>query len=336
MPLYIDASIIKENFKKLTAIYKNPPAIVLKSNAYGLGIKNILPILKDTACNTIFVGTIEEALIVRNINNQIKIIVMDFIEVKNKDFFLSNRITPTLNSLEEIDAYKEVFSFLPFVLNIDIGMNRTGVDWRMAIENIHLLLSLPVVHIMAQLSITGEEEMHPMNVIQMKRFQQVISYFPAGLEKSLAYSNVMNFGENFNYSFARIGKALYGITHKKVNLKQALKFQFPLKSVKFVKKGEIVGYKAYEIIEDMHIGVLNVGYAHGFSMAYVNTLYGVYKNIKCKVISISMEYTILEFLTIIPEVGDNICFFIDFVDENKDTYYLEQLLRFHNLQKEII
>lgn len=350
MSIYINKEIIKENFRKIENTYNKTPAVVLKSNAYGLGIENILPIILETSCKVIFVRDINEAICIRRIapTSNIQVIVLNSVEEDTQLYYREHNIIPVINDLNEIILYKDFFRQTPCALNIDIGMNRTGINWETVLENIDLLKSLPLVHIMAHLHITYHIVIDPVNFIQRERFQQIVDLFPSNIPKSLASSNVVEFGEEFIYDMPRIGKMLYGVTHKnKIPVEIAFVLEEKISLVRYVKKNEIVGYNGYKILEDSYVAILNVGYAQGISLYYMHNHLTVNINhmntkYRCQIISISMEYTMLHIplsLGFIPKIGDIVTFFPDgFVatQENSSTYYLEQLLRFSNLDKKII
>jgi alanine racemase len=334
MCIYINKNVVIDNFEKITKLYNKVPMIFLKSNAYGLGIENILPLLMNTPCETIFVKNIKEGLKARNISKTMKIIILDPIKITDKEVYLKNKITPVINDLEDLVKYKEVFSNVPCVLNIDIGMNRLGVSWSKVIENIHLIKSFPIIHIMGHLHITDEVPMNPINLLQKEKFHTAISYFSEKIQKSLAASHALAFGKEFIYDAPRIGRALYGLSHKNYNLKEALTFEFEIILVRFAKVGEIVGYNAYKVNSDVYLGILNVGYVNGLDIMYANNSYILCDNRKQKIISISMEYTIVEFINYIPKVGEKVILFPDgFVKENLKYSSLEKLVGFQNVQK---
>ena len=64
--LEINKKNLLNNLKKIININKNI-IWVLKDNAYGLGIENILPILIEEKCNNFAVAYIEEALLLQKI-----------------------------------------------------------------------------------------------------------------------------------------------------------------------------------------------------------------------------------------------------------------------------
>jgi len=309
---------------------------------------------------------------VRHLNKHLEIVIFGAIgsqDKNDKEFFLTHKITPTITDIgniitpedyynlmksrhknysreqimndnkEGFATYLEVFKHVPCVLEINVGMNRGGIDADKVEALLPLLKSLPIVMIMAHLNITAELVMNPINILQKQRFDGVLQLFPSTIKKSLAASNVLNFGENFIYDAPRIGKALYGLTYQNHGLEEAFSFVFPLSLVRYVAKGEIIGYNGYIIEENMYLGLLDIGYAHGLNLLDMAQMYVEWQGEKFLIVSISMEYTFIQFpLHKKPAIGDKIRLFADgFLKENIHKYpILERLLRFAPIKKEVI
>ena len=64
--LEINKENLEKNLEKIRSINKNI-ICVIKDNAYGLGIKNILPILLENNCNYFAVAYSDEAVKIREI-----------------------------------------------------------------------------------------------------------------------------------------------------------------------------------------------------------------------------------------------------------------------------
>ena len=104
-------------------------AAVVKANAYGLGIKRIIPILRKAGCNDFYVATIKEAIEIRKLNKKINIYVLNGIDKNEIKYFIDNNIIPVINNLNEfriVYGIKKKFSAL---LHYDTGMNRLGLNF---------------------------------------------------------------------------------------------------------------------------------------------------------------------------------------------------------------
>jgi alanine racemase len=357
--LFIHKNIIKNNIFIITKKFNKIPAFVLKSDAYGLGIKNILPILLETYSElsnnydnllSIFVRDVEEGQLVRKIYNKskfsvkikdINIIILNSIEKKNIKSYEKYNLIPIINHKDEVDEFKDIFIKLPTIINIDTGMNRTGIKYE-NMENflIDQIKKFYIIGLMSHLHITNKKDfIHEINYIEKDKFINIIKQFPYIKNITLASSNVMDFGEDFIFSQPRIGKAIYGLSHKDYGLKEAITFKLKISQVNYIKGGEIVGYNGYKIYKDSYLGVVNFGYNHGFSLQWTDNMYITYCHKNYKIISISMEYIIINFENTFIKKNTFVNLFTEgFVKEfiNKNEYYLEQLLRFSKMPKKIV
>ena len=103
--LLIDLKSIEANWSILKEL--NAPsstAAVVKSDAYGLGVNKIIPILISAGCKTFFVATIEEAIVVRRLIAENKILVLFGINTfEEASTCIEYNLTPVLNHLGQLE-----------------------------------------------------------------------------------------------------------------------------------------------------------------------------------------------------------------------------------------
>ena len=85
--LEISRNKIEKNLEKIKSINENI-IYVLKDDAYGLGIENILPILIENGCNYYAVAYIEEALEIKKISREkflkeVNVMMLNYTEVED-------------------------------------------------------------------------------------------------------------------------------------------------------------------------------------------------------------------------------------------------------------
>ena len=136
--LEINKENLRKNLEKIRSINKNIICVV-KDNAYGLGIENILPILFENNCNYFAVAYIEEAAKTRKIlenfekekklgfleNKKINIMVLNYIEPKNLKYAVENDVELTIFNFSQLSNYLKILeeSFENTVLKIHIKVN---------------------------------------------------------------------------------------------------------------------------------------------------------------------------------------------------------------------
>ena len=104
---------------------------VVKADAYGLGAEPVTRALTDAGCDTFFVARLEEGIAVRPVVPQARIFVLDGVLSGKLEQLIIYRLTPVLNSLDEISAWSHAaaarHTVLDAALHFDTGMNRLGL-----------------------------------------------------------------------------------------------------------------------------------------------------------------------------------------------------------------
>ena len=138
--LEISRRKIEKNLEKIRGINENI-IYVLKDDAYGLGIENILPILIENGCNYFAVAYIEEALEIKKISREkflkeVNVLMLNYTEVEDIKIAVENGIELTIYSLFQFREYEKIFSEIleegknniKIHIKLNTGMNRLGFD----------------------------------------------------------------------------------------------------------------------------------------------------------------------------------------------------------------
>ena len=138
--LEISRNKIEKNLEKIKNINENI-IYVLKDDAYGLGIENILPILIENGCNYYAVAYIEEALEIKKISRErfskeVNVMMLNYTEVGDIKTAVGNGIELTIYSLFQFREYEKIFSEIleegknniKIHIKLNTGMNRLGFD----------------------------------------------------------------------------------------------------------------------------------------------------------------------------------------------------------------
>ena len=107
-------------------------APVVKANAYGMGIAPVAHALSNAGADSFFVARLEEGIEARALLPHARIFVLDGIAPGTAPALVAHRLTPVLNSLEEIAEWsaraRAERRELDAALQIDTGMNRSGLS----------------------------------------------------------------------------------------------------------------------------------------------------------------------------------------------------------------
>lgn len=360
--LEINKKKILENLKRIKKINENI-IWVLKDDAYGLGIANILPILIKEKCNNFAVAYIEEALLLQKIfllnqkRNEIKLSVMclNYIEVNDLEKAVNNEIEITLFSIAQLDKYIEKLKQLDlkkkikFHLKFNTGMNRLGFDF----EEITILskkleklqkydikfeiksIYSHIAHIENEKDVTKQVELYEK--ILKKLTENGIKYKFRHLQASPL---LFKYDKKYNYDFARIGMALYGMEPllQNIGLSQTVSLISKVICIRDVKNGEQVSYGNNGIVKrDSKVAIIPVGYAHGLQKQIENSdAFVLINGKKAKIIGeVCMDMIIIDITDINNVKVDDRVTILGKDGENEIT--LQQMARWANtIQDDIL
>ncbi len=306
----INLSALERNFKKLQEIIKTDIMAVVKADAYGHGATTLCPILQSLGANSFGVATVDEGVALRNAGIKVPIVVLGATPFWSYETCLSNNLTTTIYSKEQINPLEEFArqnkSRLPIQLKIDTGMNRLGVDHNNCKDIINKLKTSSYLELKGIFSHLSDAQNNDFSLLQKNRFKTALNDFkstkiPQHIANSFA---AINYPE-FRYDLVRVGIALYG---------QEFKFLEPLISLKGritriekIKKGESVSYeRIWTAKEDSIIATIPVGYADGIDRKLSNKISAIYNDKKIpQVGTITMDQMMFDISGIQdPRVGD--------------------------------
>ena len=279
--IVIDLGAIRSNFRglKRQLVVGSELAAVVKANAYGLGVERVVPVLADEGCRIFFVATVNEALAVRCVSKHSTIYVLNGItEFRDWEFYSRDlNIRPILNDLNQVDQWLEVqrVGDLAVGIQLDTGMTRYGLAEAQLMPLKKRLEGGIVPRLLMSHLACAEDERHWLNSVQIRRFRQFVDALGLGQNSecvlSLANSSGIFLGEDYHFTLARAGAALYGINPQPEKLNTmtgVLNLRAKVTQVRFVDSPTTVGYGAtHQINARTRVATVPVGYADGFLRA---------------------------------------------------------------------
>ena len=302
--LKINKENLIKNLQKIRSINQNI-ICVIKDNAYGLGIENIFPILLENNCNYFAVAYIEEAIKIQEIlknfekekkinfseNRKIKIMAFNYIEPKNLKYVIENNVEVTVFNFSQLYDYLKILdkSFKNTVLKIHIkvnsGMNRRGFNENEILELIEKIKKYEInsknnkLEIISIFSHISDAENQIETEKQVEKYQNILKIFD---ENNIKYRYrhlqasplFFKYGQKYNYDFARLGMALYGMEPLSydVRLLDVITVKSQIINIRNVKKNDKISYGSKGIVNrDSKIGIVSIGYAHGFQKQIENS-----------------------------------------------------------------
>ena len=334
--LEINKSNLEKNLKIVRSINKNL-ICVIKDNAYGLGIENILPILLENKCDYFAVAYIEEAvkiqkllenLKLKNQNGKIKVMALNYVKPENVGDAIRNNIELTVFNFSQLLDYLKILDdffenmTLKIHIKVNSGMNRLGFDENEILELVEIIKKynlnnksknrLEIISIFSHIS---DAENQDETEKQVEKYQNILKIFD---EKNMKYCYkhlqasplLFKYGEKYNYDFARVGMALYGMEPLSydVGLLDVITVKSQIINVRNVKKNDKISYGSKGIVNrDSKIGIVSIGYAHGFQKQIENSeeAYVLINGKKAKIVGeICMDMIFVD-LTDVKNVGMN-------------------------------
>lgn len=267
--LRIDRAAVQKNYAYMRAL--TAPVVrhgaVLKSDAYGLGATPIAEALVAAGCSLFFVADLDAALALRKVFPAVEIVALDGYSRQCAAAYRNHGIVAVANDLDDIAALRQDPGPPPYVLNIDTGLNRRGLQPR-AVTRLYLegvFNRLPPTGVMSHLACAAAAD-HPMNELQLHRFQQLDALLrPAW--GSLAASCGVWLGPRFHCDVTRLGSAIFGLNDRRMRpspLRPVLTLSAQVVEVRALCAGESVGYAAtFRAERRTRLAVVGMGYAQG-------------------------------------------------------------------------
>ena len=302
--LEINKENLRKNLEKIRSINKNI-ICVIKDNAYGLGIKNILPILLENNCNYFAVAYSDEAVKIREIlknfekekklkfleNRKIKIMALNYIKPKKLEYAIENDVELTVFNFSQLSDYLKILeeSFENTVLKIHIkvnsGMNRLGFNESEILELIEKIKKYEInsknnkLEIISIFSHISDAENQIETEKQVEKYENILKIFDKNnvkyQYKHLQASPLLfKYEEKYNYDFARVGMALYGMEplFYDVGLLDVITVKSQIINIRNVKKNDKISYGSKGVVKrDSKIGIVSIGYAHGLQKQIENS-----------------------------------------------------------------
>lgn len=268
----IDLRALQANWQALAKV-ADPArtAGVVKADAYGLGIDEVVPALAAAGCDTFFVALPAEGIAARAAVPQARIFVLGGIPGNAAaEAMVAHRLTPVLNGAGDLALWERYAARegcdRACAIQVDTGMNRLGMTPREAIalarENA-LTRAVEPILVMSHLACADERD-HPLNHRQLQAFRAVRQAFPDA-RASLVNSAGVLLGRDFHFDLTRPGIAVYGgAPSAGVTMRTVVTVEARVLQLRVARAGEAVSYGASQVLErDTLLAVVGAGYADG-------------------------------------------------------------------------
>jgi alanine racemase len=266
---------------------------VLKSNAYGHGIKQVVRILEERDFEYLVIDGYHEVLEIRKITKR-PVLMIGEIRPENFPKINWKNVTMMVGDKETIKTLGEYGKKVTVHLKVNTGMNRQGVDVDEIEKMVRLIKKYPKLELEGVFSHLAEaDEVGSQKTdYQLKQFEKAIEIVRKnGIELKFCHlaatAGALKIKSD-KVNAIRLGIGLYGINvlekgdkyfKKMEKLRPVLSFKSVFTTLRRIKQGEKVSYSGtWQANKDTNIGVIPVGYNEGLDRRLSNKGWVKYKN----------------------------------------------------------
>lgn len=307
-----------QNYKYISKKSALPIAPVVKANAYGHGLLEIVEILEQLKPPFICLDSFYESYKIFKAGFKIPILIMGYVDPQE----LKKEKLPFSYAVWDIQDLKKIRKHQPkakFHVFVDTGMHREGVR----MEDLASFLkeikeeNVDIEGVMSHFGVAGDKKYRPTNE-QIENFAKAESMLEdAGFNPKYRHINATS-GNLYLGNIGSLGRAGIGIygfdpEEKDKNLKPILKLWSTVFQIKNLKKGEKVGYGfTFEAQKDMKVGILPLGYSNGLSRQFSNVGFVKVDDKFCRIVGrVNMGMTCVDLSGIKASEGDRVLVYSD-------------------------
>lgn len=278
---------------------KTEISVVVKGNAYGHGIENIVPIAEANGIRHFSTFSADEALrVYLSSKEKSQVMIMGMLENNDLEDIIQKGISFYVFEFDRLEAAvataKKAGKKAKIHIEVETGFHRTGFDWdelellanQLKENEAHLELRGLCTHYAGAESISNYVRVRK----QIKQFKKIKSWFEGKdleFEKyhSACSAATLLYPET-KMDLVRLGIASYGFwptqetymyrfqslpANNKNPLKRLISWKSSIMNTKKVKMGEFIGYgSSYMAPRNMTIALVPIGYGHGYSRMLSN------------------------------------------------------------------
>ena len=292
----IDFNNLRHNFNVLNKLAPKKLVLVVKADAYGHGLKQIVSALDKADCFA--VATIDEALLIRSVRPRVRILLLEgYLNADELDAVIENDFDCVVHQQHQIDLLLELETLrkVNIWLKLDSGMNRLGFEEAKFIKALSTLENNKNINKIILMSHLASANLKNSQFTQ----EQTDKFlkFNNGHQLSLSNSSALLNGKNLNQEWCRIGLALFGVspientTADQYNLKPVMTMMTNVIAIRDINAGETIGYSQTYIAEtDMKVAIIGIGYGDGYPWSLSKSAFVKLNNQKAVIVGrVSMD-----------------------------------------------
>ncbi len=270
----INLEAIRRNAETIKASTGKQLIAVVKSDAYGHGVVPVIEVLRPVA-DMFAVATIEEGVALRQAGIRDPILVLFSSLPEQAAHIVAHGLTPTIGDWEFANRLNDVASKIVSIhVNINTGMNRSGIYWTEAAQFLNRLKTLHRLNVEGVFThlATADETDKRFVFVQLKRFSSVLEKVSNGSALVHAANSAAALAiPEAHFDAVRPGLSLYGIypaPERTIQLEPALTWKARIGWMGSLSEGEGVSYGLrYKAPRETRVVMVQVGYGDGYPRA---------------------------------------------------------------------
>lgn len=327
--LEIDIKAFKNNLQVTKKLVGNKVKVcaVVKANAYGVGIYNVIPTIIEEKIPCIAIASNEEARVARALKYQGEILRIRTATIGEIKDAMKYNVTETIGNLSQAQELDSLAKQRHKKVNIHIklnsgGMDRNGVDLSTDLGKKDALAIATLPH----LNITGLMTHFPYDEVDrvkegLKRFESDTQYLikTAKLDrKKLTLHTANSFATvqvpESRYDMVRPGKLIYGYGGGNSSLptQTMISFKSSVAVINSYPKGSSVSYDGtYTLSRDSKLANIPLGYYDGYAKSFSNEGKLLIRGHKVPIVGRVTKNTLMVDVTDYPDIkaGDEVVLF---------------------------
>ena len=290
--LELDAHAIASNLAAFRARLGEHVQIgaVVKSNAYGHGMREVAGIAADHGADWLCVNNVDEGAQLREWGHERPIVILGYVPLGALDRVVAHDLRPVVYNPETLDRLEALAAaanrVVPVHVKVETGTNRQGVqerDMAAFVARIRASAHLRLEGLCTHFANIEDTTNHAFADAQIATFERVQALAGPVAIRHAACSAAAVLFDRTHLDLARIGISLYGLWSSKetqlssrergtmIELTPALTWKTRIAQVKDVAEGAYVGYGcSHRTTRQSRIAVLPVGYYEGYDRGISN------------------------------------------------------------------
>jgi alanine racemase len=307
----IDLAAFERNLKGIQAALpaKMRYVAVVKADAYGHGMPQIVRRLMQSGVDAFAVANIKEAADIRHMGVGWPILILSPVLPEEAARLIEDDLTPTISTQAEANWLNELArqkrAQLKVHLKIDTGMGRLGVWHEQATELLHTIQQLPHLKLEGIYTHFSSADSEPsFTRLQRERLLRVLETIPKeGLLIHADNSASLRSLSGTNpFNAVRIGLLQFGVPPYPqsalghVPVEPVFSFYTRVGLIKDLPAATDISYgRTHQLARDSRIAVLTAGYADGIPLALSNTGAVLIHGQRCPILGrVTMDQTIVD------------------------------------------